>query len=643
MNNNPFADLIGTGSAQGQSQQGGGYEQLFAEYHKKPVPKKKKDFWVDQISTGGGIGGALAGAAGGAALGSVVPVLGTVIGGLAGGIAGGALGAGGGEVAENFITGEKDKFKNVGKEALLGGIFSAPPVRLARGAGAAGKAILGGSKAAEGVAEGAAKTGAKEAFEKGFTSPGVLATAGKTLRGEARGVGIGDKVSGNKLLPSQEQELNKFLEGTVKVKGLTAAKQLSSLEKFIANRNTELSKAISSSDRALTSAEKTGLTKTLTKQFGSDVIGQSPRQQAILGDITTRIKQSKNVSDLDALRKIIDGNINFARNAASPEPAAEQIFKMARSHLTDAVADRVGAAKTLKSDLSNAFRAQELLLNKAGGGGGYARAGTGGIATIPVPRRATQAAESVIGKGLGMTGKEGGGYSPASVVARNVIGGQLTGDRQSEPQDPSLDQALMQQGQFGGQQDSSQPQAQPQQTSPYSLENLQYDMQRDPKNADKYLAYYQQVQEVFGSSSAQPEYSSTVAGNLSDFQSSLDELGNLRESISSGAGTTDPLMGRLRSLNPYDTEQQTLQAAIDKTRQIVGKALEGGVLRKEDEEKYKKILPTTGDTKDVALQKIDMIQRQIASKLQNYRYLVGSGGGNSLQDALLQQSQGSYQ
>lgn len=134
-------------------------------------------------------------------------------------------------------------------------------------------------------------------------------------------------------------------------------------------------------------------------------------------------------------------------------------------------------------------------------------------------------------------------------------------------------------------------------------------------------------------SSAVKPYNSVTATTISDFQSSLRELGNLSDAISGGKGSVGPISGRLRSSNPYDTSERVLQAQIDKTRQLVGKALEGGVLRKEDEEKYKKILPTTLDTKEVALAKIQNLQAQLSAKLGDYQGLVG--GGNTGLDELL--------
>lgn len=141
--------------------------------------KKKKGFWTDQISTGGGIGGALAGGAAGAAIGSVVPVVGTAIGGLAGALLGGALGSGGGEMAENAITGD-DLMKNVGQEAVIGGATSLPlgaSIKLAR-AGIKATTGLGKASAGELVQQAGMQTIPKRTVAKlvdnGKISPTTL-------------------------------------------------------------------------------------------------------------------------------------------------------------------------------------------------------------------------------------------------------------------------------------------------------------------------------------------------------------------------------------------------------------------------------------------------------------------------------------
>lgn len=72
-----------------------------------------------------------------------------------------------------------------------------------------------------------------------------------------------------------------------------------------------------------------------------------------------------------------------------------------------------------------------------------------------------------------------------------------------------------------------------------------------------------------------------------------------------------------------------LQAQIDLARQVVGKFLEGGVLRKEDEEKYKKILPTMKDTQAVALRKLQNLATEIQNRINQYEYSGYSGYGES--------------
>jgi hypothetical protein len=54
----------------------------------------------------------------------------------------------------------------------------------------------------------------------------------------------------------------------------------------------------------------------------------------------------------------------------------------------------------------------------------------------------------------------------------------------------------------------------------------------------------------------------------------------------------------------WGADSKARQGTIDRVKQVIGKALEGGVLRKEDEIKYEKILPTIGDPPSVAKAKL---------------------------------------
>ncbi len=110
-----------------------------------------------------------------------------------------------------------------------------------------------------------------------------------------------------------------------------------------------------------------------------------------------------------------------------------------------------------------------------------------------------------------------------------------------------------------------------------------------------------------------------------DAQNAINMVNRLSQSIAS-TGLTGPIKG-LGAKIPYATEFKDLQAQIDLARQVVGKFLEGGVLRKEDEEKYKKILPTMYDTPEVAQRKLQNIMTELQSRLAQYEATGYSGYG----------------
>jgi len=67
-------------------------------------------------------------------------------------------------------------------------------------------------------------------------------------------------------------------------------------------------------------------------------------------------------------------------------------------------------------------------------------------------------------------------------------------------------------------------------------------------------------------------------------------------------------------------------AVISIARQVIGKALEGGVLRKEDELKYQKMLPNLTDPASVAKSKLDTVQAMLQDRYdERLRYLEDTG------------------
>jgi len=137
------------------------------------------------------------------------------------------------------------------------------------------------------------------------------------------------------------------------------------------------------------------------------------------------------------------------------------------------------------------------------------------------------------------------------------------------------------------------------------------------------------------------DLNNTAITSISDTQAGIDQLGQLSE-LYKTSSANNPVIGRLRGLNPFDSDAQTFDSQLRLTRQIIGKALEGGVLRKEDEAKYSAILPNRGDTDASAVQKLELIQSDIQDKLDQFiqnQQQFGGGGqqSNSLADAMAQQ------
>ena len=104
---------------------------------------------------------------------------------------------------------------------------------------------------------------------------------------------------------------------------------------------------------------------------------------------------------------------------------------------------------------------------------------------------------------------------------------------------------------------------------------------------------------------------------ITQLESGLESLEDLRVILEENEQYLGPIKG-LQKLNPW-SEARQVQADVDRVRQTVGKALEGGVLRKEDEEKYKKILATLMDTPKTASYKIRQLQITLARDLENYK------------------------
>jgi len=125
------------------------------------------------------------------------------------------------------------------------------------------------------------------------------------------------------------------------------------------------------------------------------------------------------------------------------------------------------------------------------------------------------------------------------------------------------------------------------------------------------------------------------AGRIAEFDTSLDDLGTLKATLFPDADLTQAtptskavtgagakigamLPNVVTEMTGWGSDAKSRQGVIDRVKQVIGKALEGGVLRKEDEVKYEKILPTIGDPPAVAKSKLEGLEKAIVQRRQRF-------------------------
>lgn len=588
-----------------------------------PVVPQKKPWYTAGISEGG----ALAGGATGAAIGSVVPGLGTVIGG----VIGAGLGAFGGRLAENKV---RDNRWGVG-DALVEGGTSTLLSALAPAAGSA-KAALAGRNAI-GAADDVVKASAKATTRSG------LERASQLSLGNAWGVRSGVKLKGTTITPQRVGKLQDFIVDELKVPKRANADQV--LE-YAANHKSTTGEAISNLLGGSNGVVDTKKLASALKSRFNGVIGAGGAGNPVADDILKQVKAAKTPKDLWTVRQSIDDLINFGANDASATPGAQQIARMARKEINSIIESSTPAYKQLASSYSKANDVIELAGQAARTPKGLKIPGMN--ATLAGPQ--TQQLRALAGNAARTASQvprslSAALASPAGQGAKNAAIGQIVqapfqGGTQGQNMDTTMQMTT---NQINNSTIASPVNTQTEEMSmgeqiPYSRENLMYDIQRDPKNRDKYINYYKDIQEIF----AAPEtkgLNSTAAGTVTDLQNGISNIRQLSDDFAA-SGVNNPGIGWARSKNPFDTDAQTLQANIARVKQVIGKALEGGVLRKEDEIKYAKILPTLNDTDAVAQNKIQAIADDLDRKLYLYQQNLGTGNGGVVADQSLMQALG---
>lgn len=128
--------------------------------------------------------------------------------------------------------------------------------------------------------------------------------------------------------------------------------------------------------------------------------------------------------------------------------------------------------------------------------------------------------------------------------------------------------------------------------------------------------------------------------DLAQFPVDIENLQGLDEKVEKNQDVLGPWAGRLATLGQYVPSKvagiplqpegferaREIQADVDNLKQTIGKLKEGGVLRQEDENKYKKILATINDEPKLASYKIRSILDEMSDKYNKTISALGSQG-----------------
>lgn len=598
-----------------------------------PAPQKRKNFLLDQISTVGGILGGIGGS-------FIAPLAGTA--------GGAAAGSGLGEAIENLITGDSVT-KNVGKEAALGGVFGAGPIKLLKGGAAlaGGKGIQAASQAAMTPLRQAAGQSLVNASDnlatKAFRLTPTQLTNFKSKFGEDAGQVIkrygfqnADDIAVKGIEPIQQQ-FDDLIQG---VPGVTK----DSLKKNIMYRVNRLSSSGPSDTKALAGQLKKEAND-LLKPFG-DVI---------------------DAKELNTIRRQFDDLVNYTEKAANP--ARYGVNKRMADAIRETLqkADPTGSLKDVGRELQklrqlsdNAARQSNLGRGSLPLGlGGLLGGATGGIAGGPGGAvggiLATQAINSPTGRRALSKGTEAAagklmsapiGQTRKGIAAR--VGGQSLLRSSGPQQQPSLEDAVLDQSflensaSMSANPTTAAPITNPmlgslssemgEMSSPFSrqqaLEAMLIDIQTTGgKNISK-------IQSLFDFANPKTNEAKPLGGEARNralkAESGLRSIGTLESTLARDPGAyqrqalPNPLGVTARLTGTTD-----VRAATDNVVDVIARLRSGAAITDAEAARFARLLPQAGDSQESASRKLLAIRTELES------YLDPTNAPSSLEEALM--------
>ena len=481
-------------------------------------------------------------------------------------------------------------------------------------------------------------TGTKLSKEVGFTKN--LAK----MKDVAKEVGITDKMRSMQKVETVDKSFNKFQDT---IKGLLKNKKpvdedtiLFNLEKHYNNSNIDetlpatkriITQALNKLDDARGDNLKLNSLKTFARKEMGNLFrkgGEQPTQkQEVWGSVYNAVKDSLDtvspqIRDINSKQRVL---FDLAEEFV---PAAQK------------ATERVGVKVPLTDLKAQLPFTKETALRGIGIGGKIL------ASPVILPLKAAGKVAGVAGKGINalpaqlqnllrnasIAGGAGQTEQPEQLHQEEVqpteeidMGGDVISQLTNQGVSPEIAQQFASRISSGGQQ--------PQQANitGYSAQQLGQAYSQALQAGDKASAT--QLKSMYdleaGFQKSQGGGKSLPAGELSKLagqETAIALLPDLQASFDSSKSVFGPIQGSVRGLIPYDVTAQDAKSTITLVRQIIGKGLEGGVLRKEDENKYKNILPKLSDTQATVQKKIDLLERTLNKKYKTTIRTFEKGG-----------------
>lgn len=640
----------------------------------KPVQKKGNLLTNLLPAIGGGLG-AVAG----------IPL--DIFGGAAS-IAGGAAGSSLGEALKEHLLGQNLSAKQIGIQGLEGGALTAfQPIKAVKGASSAAKGFVSGGKTAEQVAE---QTAAK--------APTSMATrlqkAGQGFKNDATGITTGSTLPGSSapLRPSQADKLNQYIESVPGAKN-SAHTQARAVEADVNSTGKQIGDLVKQHDRTV-SAPEIQIVKDTAQQAASKSLNVNMKDPLIVGTQKRLATLGKNgtLSQTKDLRDTLDDQLKSfytseGRNTTTTKDV-EKVLKGYRDGLDKVLTNGVPGFREANSRYATGLKALNGLdknSNPSGfrilgvqtkmGGEGLqatknaigrgldkgAQALNGGVApaiedgatkvatattsALPpttlgstlkgaatLPLRAGAAPLAYPGRSIAQVGKQGLGRALGDVLTKSQSQAQ---DSQTAQQPADLSSALMQAGD-GSATDTSQ-----QSQSPYSIENLQSDLQRDPTNSSKYIDYYNSLDKIYNPTPKTPtsQFSKPSTQQYSLASSALDSIQKVADMIQQSPNVVNkdsetlgqglPLVGGLISHAAGTSDYHT---QIGNIAQAILHLQTGAAFSDSEKRAVQSNLPREGDSAQTIQNKLNTL----AGFLTPFLGTQTQSSGNDLTSALQQ-------